>query len=272
MTTRTMTLSGAGLEVDLISASGVRGQRGLTGTGLPPVRVQWLDGAGDGSSYRGARILPRELLVPVTISAAGEDALLDVLSDLARILAPDNAPARLTITRTVAGDPDPVAESWWVDVVRTDEVDWPWGEYAAAKIRTRLRMTAPDPYFTRDTAVTVDPISLGADVELTNPGDAPAWPVWTIDGPCTGFTLISPTGRTIVWTGTLTTGQTITVDARAGTVVDHTGANRYAGLAAAPRFWAIPPGFTDDSTVTMAGTGAGSQVAVTFYPRRWAVI
>ena len=265
MTNRTMTLSNGSLSVDLISATGVRAQKGLTGTGLPGVAVQWLEGAGDGARYRGTRVLPRELDIPVTIAAATEDALLAILEDLETILAPENAPARLTVTRTVPGDPDPVAEAWWVDVVRSEEMDWDWGRYAAAKVRTRLLLTAGDPTWTRGTPVAVDPVTPGT-VELVNPGKAPSWPTWTITGPATGFTLTSPSGEVLAWAGSLADLAEITVDTRAGTVMEGT-TSRYAGLSAAPRFWQIPAG-TTECTVAVTGTGTNTNVVVSWSPRR----
>lgn len=265
MTNRTITLSNGALSVDLISSTGVRAQKGLSGTGLPGVQVQWLEGAGDGALYRGARVLPRELDIPVTVEAADEDALLALLEDLEVILAPENAPARLTVTRVVPGDPDPVDENWWVDVVRSEEMDWDWGRYSRAKVRTRLRLTAGDPVWTRGTAVVVDPVTPGT-VEVVNPGKAPSWPTWVITGPATGFTLTSPSGDVLAWAGSLADLAEITVDARQGTVMEG-ATNRYAGLAAAPRFWQVPAG-TTECTVALTGTGANTNVALSFAPRR----
>lgn len=265
MTTRTITLTGAGRTVQLVSATGVRAQKGLSGTGLPEVQVQWLEGAGDGALYRGARVMPRELDIPVTVEAATEDALLVALEDLEVILAPENAPARLTVARTVPGDPDPVVESWWVDVVRTGPLDWGWGRYASTKIRTTLRLTAGDPAWTRSAAVEIDPVTPGT-VSTANPGTAPSWPTWEITGPATGFTLTSPTGAVLSWAGSLTSGQVITVDTRAGTVKRGT-TNEYAGLTEAPRFWQIPAG-TTNCMVAVTGSGTGTNVALAFYPRR----
>jgi hypothetical protein len=206
--------------------------------------------------------------MPVLLLGDTAAELLAQLDDLSTVLSPENAPARLTMTLDPGGAGE---ESWWLDVIRAGGGDFSMGETTDGETYafTTVELVAGDPYWTAVTATTVDPITLGT-VALTNAGTAPAWPVFTVTGPATGFTL-AHSGRSLTWTGTLASAATITVDARDGTVSDNTGANQFGGLSAAPEFWSVPPG-TNNATLTMAGTGAGSEMAVTYYPRRWVVL
>lgn len=264
---RGFTLTAGGVTVDLRDPESLS-TAGLEGIGLPDIEPQWLTGAGDGSLYRGARVMPRTLTMPILLAGDTVDDLLAQLDDLSTVLSPENAPARLTMTL----DPDGSGEeSWWLDVIRAGGGDFSMGETTDGETYafTTVELIAGDPYWTAVDAVTINPVTLGTE-PITNPGTAPAWPVFTITGPATGFTL-AHSGRSLTWAGTLASAATITVDARDGTVSDGTGANRFGGLSAAPRFWSIPPG-TKSATIAMTGTGAGSKVAVTFYPRRWVVL
>lgn len=265
--TRGFTLVAGGVTVNLRDPDSLS-TAGLAGIGLPDVEPQWLTGAGDGSVYRGARVMPRALTMPVLLAGDTAADLLGQLDDLSTVLSPENAPARLTMTLDPGGAGE---ESWWLDVIRAGGGDFAMGETTDGETYafTTVDLVAGDPYWTATTATTVDPVTLGTSA-ISNTGTAPAWPVFTIDGPATGFTLAQG-GRSLTWAGTLGTGETITVDAEDGTVSDGTGANRFGGLSAAPKFWTVPPG-SNSAVITMTGTGAGSQVAVTFYPRRWVVL
>jgi hypothetical protein len=95
--------------------------------------------------------------------------------------------------------------------------------------------------------------------------------VWEVTGPGDSFTATNAAGQTIAWMAGLADGETLTIDTRHGTVVDSHGANRYADLAPAPRFWAVPPGSTT-AWVTWDHTVPGrSQVVCRWQPRRWLV-
>ena len=46
---------------------GIQALSGATGFGLPPVSIRWLEGAGDGALYRGRRVLPRDIDLPLLV-------------------------------------------------------------------------------------------------------------------------------------------------------------------------------------------------------------
>lgn len=289
-----LTLAGGGLTLSLDSyldptaASGLTALEGLAGFGLPGTSVRWFEGAGDGSSYRGARLQPREIPLPLLISGPDRLSVRDRFSELATVLSPEFAPATLTFT-------EPDLTAWSVAVVRTGGGDFAWGldTDGSTFLRTSITLTAGDPYWTREAASVQIVRSGGAgrgllkgttplsalrlasgqvigDVLIENPGDAPAYPQIVVHGPGTHLTLTSPAGETLSWRGTLIEGETRTFDHRTGTVVDQDGTNRYAELDPAPRFWAVAPG-TRTVGVALEGSSLASSVVVSWRPRRWLV-
>src|SRR5262245_12402992 len=68
------------------SGEGVALLEGVTGAGLPPVSTQWSEGAGDGATWRGERVLARDVDLPLFIQAADRRALTAVTTRLARML------------------------------------------------------------------------------------------------------------------------------------------------------------------------------------------
>lgn len=262
MVNRALSITAGGITVDLSDPESLA-FAGLSGMGMVQVEPRWLTGAGDGSIYRGARQQSRTLIVPVVVTGDTDADVQGVLDDLSLILAPDNAPARLTLTL----DPDESdAESWWVDVVRTGGGDWEWGETAGDSwVISTLELTAGDPAWTSTALESVTWPTFGAK-SVTNPGTSAAWPTFTIEGPSSGFTLTSPGGLSLAYEEVIGSGVELTVDMRAGTVKQG-ATNMYAGLAAAPRFWSLPPG-ASSITVTVPDSGVGTAVSMSYYPRR----
>ncbi|WJN63034.1 Dit-like tail protein [Streptomyces phage phiScoe3] len=265
------------------SGVGVQAQAGLTGLGLPPVSVQWLEGAGDGATYRRTRVLARDIDVPLHIMENNRDALKRTMSRLAQLVA---GPCSL---RMVEDD----GTEWSVDVVRVGGGEYTYGADTTGDkdLRTVLTFRAGDPYW-ESSVVTTQQIggttTAGAfvssfmslpvassqaigTISLENTGDVAAYPVWTIYGPGDNFKAISPTGETFYWKGSLAAGEKLIVDARYGTVVDGTGANRYDKVDVAPRFWAIEPGIST-CTASLLNTTSASKITVQWKPRKWMVI
>ena len=258
----------------------------LIGTGMPPVSVQWFEGAGDGASYRGARILPRTMDLPLSFYGANREEIWALYSHLAVVFDSSNNNL-VRIKMQLDG------ETWYTDVVRTGGGDFSWSGDTDGRtfLRTVLTVQAGDPYWTREdaTALVISPGGLGrgliktaplSNLELSttnslgavtfqNPGDVGVYPEWTLNGPFTEFTLTSPLGETLTWTGVVDAGETIFINSEAGTVTDHTGANRYAGLGAVPRFWRVPPGSSTGSVELVDPVAPGSSVTVIWRPKKW---
>lgn len=299
MVTRSLVLSSsAGTIVVETSGSmlpGVMALAGLEGLGWPDVDVQWASGAGDGATLRGAMHLPRDLVVPVKITGADRADLWARLSLLARVLDPAVAPARLSWVAD--------GESWWIDVVRVGGGQITAGDRSSTDlethVRTSLSLRSGDPFWTREEAMqqTIRSSSarglLGTGrslsmlrvsssqamgvVQVDNPGDAPAWPMTSLTGPAETMSLVSSSGETLAWSGTLLAGESRMLDHRAKTIVDPAAVadpdhgNRYDELGPAPRFWAVRPG-SNLTTVTVTGATSGTRVVLSWRPRRQMVI
>lgn len=270
----------------LKNGRGVQSLSGATGLGLPPVAGQWLEGAGDGAVYRGRRVLPREIDLPLLIAGSDRKDMKGLTSRLSKMLA-----AECTI-RLVEDD----GTDWSTKVVRVGGGSYTYGEDTTGNKDLLLVVTvrAGDPYWTSSvtyrktisnqaapagllsggslSGMSVASSQAMGDIELENVGDADAYPVWGVYGPGDNFKARSPSGQLIHWTGTLAIGDVLTVDTKAGTVVDQTGANRYAELSEAPRFWSIPPG-TSTARVELLNVDVdNSRIDCTWRPRNWMVI
>ncbi|WP_371671222.1 phage tail family protein [Streptomyces sp. NBC_00289] len=247
--------------------------------GLPQLSVQWLEGAGDGAAYRGRRVLPRDIDVPLDIVGRDRSHLAELVTRLARVLADD-----CTLTYI---DSEGVRWSTPVRWTGGGDIDPASGE---RDVQTVVTVRAPSPYFLAESPQTVTiggataapflssmsamPVSSSQAIgsaELTNEGDVPAYPVFQVFGPGDNFKAIGPSGETLWYTGSITSNGSITVDMGTGVVKDGSGANVYRYLSTAPRFWSVPPG-TSTIAVSLLNTSAASRVVVSWRPRKWVVV
>lgn len=280
---RVITISSNAGSLTFGNDSGVKALIAVRGTGLPEVTTQWFEGVGDGAAYRGARVLPRVIDVPVKVVGASREVIASRMSQVARILAPASGMVRFTLQ---LGN-----FSWYLDVVRTGGGDWSWEDDTdgSSFLKTVFTLQAGDPYWTRvdESALSISLSGLGrgliketslsklqvsttsalGSVTFHNEGDVEAFPLWNVYAPFDGFTLVSPSGETLRWVGTKATGH-ITVDSRTGTVVDELGVNRYAELDPAPRFWKIPFGETV-ADITIDNATEASRIDVLWNERKW---
>jgi len=263
--------------------TGFQALTGLTGVGLPPVSVQWLEGAGDGSIYRGKRLLSRDIDLRLDIVGRDRAHLVELLSRLAMVLA---EPCTLALI-------DDDGSRWTAEVVRVGGGDVTYGESTTGErdLQTVITLRSADPYFTSsevssqviggDTSTPGFLTSMASmrvassqaigSITLENAGDAVTYPVWEIHGPGHAFQTVSPDHETLAWNGTIAAGEVLTVDTRTGSVTDQAGSNRYADLASAPRFWSIKPGLST-ATAQLLGVTADSKIICSWRPRKWMVI
>lgn len=253
--------------------TGVQALAGATGFGLPPVAVQWLEGAGNGARYRGRRAQTRTFDLPIYIDGGARPELQALWRRLVLMLM-NEAECRL---RLIQDD----GSSWWIDVIRTGGGELVYGQDTTGEndLRTVLSLTAGYPLWTAESArsrrvqlprqkrgllphlskLPVMPSAAFDKITVDNRGDAPAPPVWKIVGPGTRFEATSPAGESLVWAGTLLAEESITFDIAENTVTDHLGNNRYDELEPAPKFWSLPPG---ESTFTCRLSDASPGAAV----------
>lgn len=240
--TATNLASGESLDLNEISlnGAGVEAIAGMTGLGLPPVEVQWFEGAGDGAQARNVRVQPRDVDIPLWVSSANRTALKAKVKAISRVFC--NGTVRITLTDDTDGSVlyadfmrvGGGAHIYGVDT--TGETDW----------TSVMTLRAGNPYWALQNPVSITRAFTATDsFTLTNNGAVSALPKWTFQGPLTVAEVTNTgTGQTFKWTGNLNQGDTLTIDSQAGTVKDQTGANRYAGMSTSPDLFALRPGNT----------------------------
>lgn len=237
-------LSGSGETIDLNSImetdEGVQAIEGLTGFGLPPVSPQWVEGAGDGATYRGKRVAQRDIDLPLHIVAPEREVLKKSVQQLSRVLAD-----RCTLTWYDENG----YESWYVDCYRVGGGDYVYGDDTTGERTLDLVITlrTESPYWTQNKVLEVEHTgsSIPSSLELENPGSATAQPIWTVTGPAVRFVATAPDGRELRYERLIMTDEILTFDTEKGTVTDGNGNNRYNGLADAPRFFELKPGMNN---------------------------
>lgn len=259
MPIQTLTLEGSGVTLNLdallTGQDGAQAVAGITGFGLPPVSVLWSEGVGDGARYRGRRVLPRDIDLPLTFTSASRAALKAFIRDLSIVLSGE------AILRVTEG-----SASRSVKVVRTGGGDVVQGEDSDGRtwLKTVVTLRAGSPFWESSETVQAD-FSFDSTVSTTNPGTADAAPVWTITGPALGFTLRRGDDA-IRFLEFIGKGKKVVVDTRDYTVRDETGTSRYTGLGEAPRFFHLPPGET--SWTVEADQSSPAYLAKVGSPRR----
>lgn len=292
---RSIGVSSAAGSMLLDGSQGVRVKLQVRGSGMAPVQVQWFSGAGDGASFRGGRTLPRtfEMVVKAEADAAdpyNTNVVRQRFAKLSQILALPNAPARLTIDLDSGS---PTGDRWYADMVRVGGGDWDWSMDTDGRsfIKSVFTLQAGDPYWTSEDqeSKVISPVGVGLGIlgvgvslaqlrlgsvdgfgatTIQNTGETLAYPTWVIEAPFSAFSLTSDTGEALTWVGTVPkTSGAITVNSRNGTVVDESGANRYAELDPQPQFWSVRPGATNASVV-MSDAAAGTRATVVWNRRR----
>jgi len=252
-------------------------ETGLSGFGIPDTALRIEPSAGDGGVFRNTKRNVRQIDMPIAV--IGSDRL-DTESKLRRLANVLRSDARLIATYESGA-------SYELVVYHAGGGDTQYGNDAGVyHCRWSITLQAPQPFWT-----SVEPQSfsikaatttrgllgnlsklqvktsqaLGA-VTIENVGDVPAPIVWQIIGPATNVS-ITLDGMGFQYTETITSADTITIDAAAGTVKNAAGVNKYQYLSAAPKLFSIPAGI---STVAIEATAADTNTKISGYfsPRR----
>lgn len=269
----------------LLFGTGMQALSGATGLGFPEVSAQWMEGAGDGAVYRGSRLRSRDIDLPIHLVADSRPRLQELVARLELMLA--SGPVQL---RWYEDD----GTYWSTQVAWQGGGSWTYGADTIGErdLTTVITLRAGSPYWTYSVSTSEMVRNTGAgrgllngsltrlrvtasqaigSIRLNNIGTAPAYPVWTVAGPGGNFIARSPTGQQLRWTGTLAAGERLILDCRTASVTDGTGANRYAALTTAPKFWPVPPG-TSVAVASLDGVTTASSITCTFQPRKRVVI
>lgn len=281
--------SSAGDRMRLQGTSGVVLQSGMRGVGLAPVDLvtEPLPDR-DGSVVMSLRLTESEVFLPVVILSSRSVDLRERRRDLERLLDPKRGMVKIQITQPDSGEKRHIF-GYYKDGMRgaygRDESGHNWQ-------RLGLVFQCPDPWWYGDTITppdftvqagtkpflspTVDffPIILGSStvagrVNLTNPGEDVAWPVWTITGPApSGLTLTNnTTGKTFELTTTIAGGDTVTIDSRRGVqdVYDENGNDLWDDVELGTYPWPLVQG-VNEVTVTVASATSATKVHVEYDP------
>lgn len=102
---------------------------------------------------------------------------------------------------------------------------------------------------------------------VPNPGDLPAFPVWTITGPALAAT-VGVAGHTVTLPFPLNRGDVAIIDSEAQTITDSQGNNLWPQMGyTVVDFAPVPTGDLVPVVVGMAGAQAGASVTVDLTPR-----
>lgn len=249
----------------------------VKGFGLPGVNVDIAEGAGDGGVWRRTRRQPRVLDLPILVFGNDRSDIQVKLRRLANIVSD-----RLGSTRVQVDFSDGTT-------VHLDGylIDGGQQEYGKDTTQTFCRwvisLKCPDPYWTNDTAISfrvqqnldtdgllpylgelrlTDGQGFGS-VNVNNPGEVEAYPIWLLTGPFDGVVATRADGFSFTYSATVAAGTTVKVDTKAGTVTNSaTGANLYQNLGTAPKLFSLPAG---DSSLTVAVTNPTSATLIQCY-------
>lgn len=249
-----------------------------SGLGFVAREVQVTPSTGDGGRYRASRTASRPVSLVVNVWGRSVEERTANLAELA------------SAVRRVNGLPLPHLEATVADVVYELPFVHEGGSDDLKRVTTggpqtvELSLICPDPYWTaRDaTPYRVKGItstghflprlakmhltsSASAGVlNVTNTGQAEAYPTWRIVGP-TSAALIELGDES--WTiGPISSSEVVTVDTKARTATLDSGKNVYDRFKPAPRLFPIPPG-RNELVVTMADATNNTSATCFFRPR-----
>lgn len=256
---------------------------GVTGFGIPSTSVRIDDSAGDGGTFRNSRRGIRELDLPIVIFGSSRDDLEAKLRRLARLLQDKEG-----ATRVIASYSD--GTSVYLDAHYTGGAETQFGDDAGLTwCRWVITLQAPQPYWEVSSSLVTNVTSgntgrgllpklaslkvsssqtLGL-VSVNNVGDVPVYPTWIIRGPITNLE-VSNGSVGFKYSGSIAAGSVITIDTKAGTVVNEAGQNFYSALGAAPKLFVLQPGTTN---ISVNGTDISPDTRVScYYSPRYEVI
>lgn len=263
--------------------------RAVGGLGAPPVEHITTPAPDGGSIVDWTREKDRTILWPLRIMADTHMAYLEHWREVVDLITQTRrlGPGKLRITRPdgsareipalyssgLEGDPD---DGNWLR--STDVVNLlcpsPWWQATTATAIERYQAPQPDylaPY------PNISSGEILGQTTLVNPGQADAWPVWTIRGPMTQVTATNNTrGETFTITYTLARGETITITSRPIQIRGPASENLIAALSLpAGRPWRLDAATSSDVVFSVIGAEAettpgaddGTLIRLEFYPR-----
>lgn len=255
-------------------------QDGTEGMHMPS-HVAWTSSspAVHGQTFRGYSVQPREAFWPIFLySDKGSREWLEIDAAFWRTLQPGKH-GRWSVTTPYGGTrtlhvrsadnggfaytADPMRRGWvsYPVALIADDPFW-YGEpvrqaWSEGESVDFFGGAGKAPLFHISSA------SQFTEARISNAGDVEAWPVWTVKGPGSGITL-GVGGRQIDWSGTLTAGDILVVDADPRVQSAWLNGVDVTHQLESANFAPIPAG--EDRRVSVSMVGSGS-VSVEIAPR-----
>lgn len=280
----TYSLQGANNEVVVFDDVNFVINPGLSGFGIAPTEVRIDPSASIGGRFRHSRRGVRDLDLPVTVIGDDRLEVQTNMRKLARVTQDARGPMRLKAQYSTG-------EQLFLDLHYTGGAEAEWGDAAGGRTWQRLVLScqAPQPFWESTETESFD-LSRGGtgrgllpqlsklrlassqalgEVLVVSTADVEVFPVWTITGPVTDFS-VSDGENAFTVSGAISASETVTVDTQQKTVVDGTGANLYARLGPAPKLFSFQPG---ETLLTSTGTNANADTLVVVeYALRFEVV
>lgn len=256
---------------------------GTMGLGVPPVRNRFTEGAGDGASFRGKSYGMRAMDLPIFVEGENRtevESRVRVLANAVDVPAGEGLPKVVVEYAT--------GEVYEMPFVYQSGLEGDGTKSTARRTEIPLSLLCPVPFWVARDAVsftlTANPTPVGllpdlaalplapsetfGAISVNNTGDVECPITWVITGPG-GPASAELGGRGWEFETVLTGGQIITIERTQNgvTVLDQTGASRYAELADAPFFFKLPKG-TSVLNVSMIDATVASSIVGYFRPRK----
>ncbi|MGE5619744.1 MAG: phage distal tail protein [Sphingomonadaceae bacterium] len=273
----------AGVETVLNDGVNCQVLRGRKGAFAPPVSFIEEEVPGrPGARYRQTKILPRNLDLPLLVRGTDPDDLRGRIGALVYAMDPDRGEGRIRV-RSTSGEQRELFCRYAAGLEGEEGGELWGGDWA--KFLVSFRAVDPHWYSTYPLVRTYSigdaalffpllPLNIAPstlfvdDMQIENPGDHEAWPVWDLLGPGSDITLTNlTTGDSLSLTITLAAGEHLYIDTRPGvkTVKHQDGTNAYDHLSATSRLWPLAVGI-NVVDLTMGGSSTDSQITLSFTP------
>ena len=255
---------------------------GLTGIGIPATSVGFKESASDGALWNSTKRGIRDLDLPLVIISNDRDGVEANLRRLSNLLQDRRGG---TVMRASYSN----GEVWELqDGHYTGGAETTRGSGSTAYWqRWVISMQFGNPFWIRQEPESISVGSSGSsrslipnlaemrvtgsqvtgNIPIENVGDVDAYPVWKFFGPFDSVQITSEDGLSFKYNGVVSAGQSITVDAAKGTVVDQAGVNKYANLSPSPKLFTIPPGSSEVGVVAI-GSDANTVISLYYQPRK----
>jgi phage-related protein len=259
----------------------------------PPTFQEDLIPGQPGSVFRNVVHAPRDFTIRVVTTAADEAAVRTALRSLVSSMDPTRGEGTLRVTSPL-GDVREIGCRYKSGLEVEESIDNGGPQSQLADITFH----AFDPYW-RDASDSSQTFEIGAapvffpifpiqltssqivaSATVTNDGDVPAWPVWTIQGPGSVITLRNTTtGRVTVLEETvLGAGESIVIDTRpthssptGKTITKQDGTNLFSDLTPQSALWELVQG-TNSIQLEMAGAIVGASSLTMSWRRKWLAV